>query len=137
MSIRTISEIHFEKLCAKRGVMCERIPESTTKRARTADYRVSFDSVTLIIEVKQLDSNDADKRLGEVWNTRQSPTFAPSNRVQGLLEDGYPQVKRSSEGKWPTMIVVYNNSGERNWSWSSSGVREVRSQPRGYILAHS
>ena len=93
--------------------MCERIPESTTK---TADYRVSIGSITLIAEVKQLDPNDEDKRLGKVWGTPQSPgAVAPSDRVQGLLNDGYSQVKRSSEGKWPTMIVVYNNSGDWNW----------------------
>jgi len=113
VSNRTISEIHFEKLCANRGVVCEHIPESTTK---SADYRVSLGSTTLITEVKQLDPNDENKKFGEVWGTPQSPgAVAPSDRVQGLLDDGYSQIKRSSEGKWPTMIVVYNNSGEWNW----------------------
>lgn len=113
MSNRTISEIHFEKLCAKKNVVCERIPVST---AKSADYRVSFGSVTLVIEVKQLDLSAEDKRLGEVYGTQESDcAVAPSDRVQGLLNDGYAQVKRSSEGKWPTMIVVYNNSGDWNW----------------------
>ncbi len=113
MSNRTISEMHFEKLCATRNVACERIPEST---AKSADYRVSFDSVTLVIEIKQLDPSAEDKRLGKVWGTPESPgAVAPSDRVQGLLSDGYYQVKCSSEGKWPTMIVVYNNSGDWNW----------------------
>ncbi|MBZ0189318.1 MAG: hypothetical protein K8F91_23945, partial [Candidatus Obscuribacterales bacterium] len=100
MSNRTISEVHFEKLCASRGVDCERIPRSA---AKTADYRVSLDSTTIIAEVKQLDSNDEDRKLAEVWGTPQSPgAVAPSGRVQGLLDDGYSQIKRSSEGKWPT-----------------------------------
>jgi hypothetical protein len=109
----TKSELHFEKLCANKDIVCKRIPEATTK---SADYRVSLCSTTLITEVKQLDPNDEDKKLGEVWGTPQSPgAIAPSDRVQGLLQDGYRQVKQSSEGKWPTMIVVYNNSGEWNW----------------------
>ena len=113
MSIRTISEVNFENLCTQRGVLCERIQESETK---SADYRLSLGSTTLIAEIKQLDPNNEDKRLGEVWGSPQSPgAVAPSDRVQGLLDDGYQQVKRSSEGKWPTMIVVYNNSGEWNW----------------------
>lgn len=113
MSNRTVSEDYFETLCANRGVVCERIPESVTK---TADYRVSLGSTMLITEVKQLDPNDEDKKLGEVWGTLQSPgVVAPSDRIQGLLDDGYCQVKRSSEGKLPTMIVVYNNSGAWNW----------------------
>lgn len=113
MSKRTTSELDFEKLCANKDIVCVRIPETTTK---SADYQVSLCSTTLITEVKQLDPNDEDKKLGEVWGTPQSPgAIAPSDRVQRLLEDGYSQVKLSSEGKWPTMIVVYNNSGEWNW----------------------
>lgn len=70
VSNRTVSEIQFEKLCANRGVVCERIPESITK---SADYRVSLGSTTLITEVKQLDSNDKDEKLGEVWALRNLP----------------------------------------------------------------
>lgn len=113
MSRRTISEELFEKLCAVRGAGCARIPETTEK---TADYRVSLRSLTLITEVKQLDPSDKDKKLAEVWGTEEYPgSVAPSNRVQALLEEGYPQIKRSSERRWPTMIVVYNNSGDWNW----------------------
>jgi len=108
----TTSEQLFEKLCSTRRVGCTRIPRTTEK---TADYRVCLGSVTLVTEVKQLDPSDDDKKLSEVWGTPQSFTVAPSGRVQSLLEEGYPQIKRSSEGKWPTMIVVYNNSGRWNW----------------------
>lgn len=70
----------------------------------------------MITEVKQLNPSDEDKKLAEVWGTPQSPgALAPSDRIQGLLKEAYPQVKRSSEGNWPTMIVVYNNSGDWNW----------------------
>jgi hypothetical protein len=109
---RTISEDLFDKLCSTRRVRCARIPRTTEK---TADYRVSLGSLTLVTEVKQLDPSDEDKKLADVWGTTQSFMVAPSDRVQSLLEEGYPQVKRSSEGKWPTMIVVYNNSGRWNW----------------------
>lgn len=113
MSILTISEALFEQLCSQRGVGCTRIPVGTLK---TADYRVSFGSATLIAEVKQLGPNDDDENLAPMWGTTNSPgAVAPSDRVQGLLADAYPQIKRSCEGKWPTMIVVYNNSGPWNW----------------------
>lgn len=113
MSTRTISEELFEQLCSARGIGCAQIPVSTEK---TADYRVSSGSLVLITEVKQLDSNQEDKKQAQVWGNPESPgALAPSDRVQGLLEEGYPQVKRSSEAKWPTMIVVYNNSGDWNW----------------------
>ena len=77
---------------------------------------MSLSQLTLITEVKQLCPNGEDNKLSEVWGSPGSPgAEAPSNRVQGLLGKGYPQVKRSSEGKWLTMIVVYNNSGPWNW----------------------
>lgn len=116
MSTPTVSEVLFEKLCATQGFNCSRIPENSTKNAKTADYNVSLDSLTLITEIKQLNPNDKDKKLAEVWGTPKSPgVVAPSNRIQGLLEEGYPQIKRSSAGTYPTMIVVYNNSGRWNW----------------------
>jgi hypothetical protein len=123
MSIPTVSETLFEQLCANRGVECERIPEGTNK---TADYRVCLESVNLVTEVKQLDPNDEDRKLEPVWGTASSPgAVAPSDRVQGLLGDGYPQIKRSCEGKHPGMIVVYNNSGSWNWIDSFTVVKAM------------
>lgn len=110
---RTISEVDFGRLCANRGVGSQRISKSV---ARIADYRVSLGSTTTIVEVKQLDPNDDDRELAEAWGTPRSPgAVAPSDRVQGLLDDGYSQIRRSSEGKWPTMIIVYDKSGAWNW----------------------
>ena len=109
----TISEELFERLCQQKRVECVRIPEGT---AKTADYRVMLPGVTLITEVKQLDPSPDEQHIAETWGTRQSPgAIAPSVRVQGLLEEGYSQIKRSAESKWPAMIVVYNNSGDWNW----------------------
>ena len=113
MSILTISERLFEQLCSQRDVGCTRIPEGPQK---TADYSVALGSLTLVTEVKQLEPNNQDKKLAKTWGTPSSPgAVAPSDRVQGLLDEGYPQVKRSCEAKWPSMIVVYNNSGRWNW----------------------
>lgn len=113
MSRRTVSEELFAKLCSIRGIGCARIPQSAKK---TADYEVSLGKIMLIVEVKQLDPNEEDKKLAAVWGTSDSPgAVAPSDRVQGLLKEAYPQIKGSSGGKRPTMIVVYNNSG--NWNW--------------------
>jgi len=113
MSAHTISEDLFEQLCARKGVAYARIP---TNSAKSADYRLTLGRVTLIAEVKQLDPRPEDLSMAKTWGTRQSAgANAPSNRVQGLLDDGYPQIKESAEGKWPAMIVVYNNSGVWNF----------------------
>jgi hypothetical protein len=111
--MRTISEQLFEQLCAQKGVHCERIPEGTTK---TADYRLRLGQVMLVTEIKQLDPSPDEQDIADTWGTRQcTGVVAPSDRVQGLLSDGYSQIKCSAEGQWPAMIVVYNNSGDWNW----------------------
>lgn len=120
MSIPTISEILFEKLCSDRHIECERIPEGAK---RTADYEVSLGPLKLIVEVKQLDPNEKDRKRQGTWGQIVSPgvspgVIAPSDRVQGLITDAYPQIKFSANSKKPTMIVVYNNSG--NWNWIDS-----------------
>jgi len=105
--------MYFEKLCASRGVGCERI--SVTKNAKSPDYRVFIRSMQLVTEVKELDPNDEDERLSKIWGTPQSPgAFSVTRRVRDKLAEGYRQVRRLSEGKLPTMIVVYNNAGEWN-----------------------
>ena len=95
-----------------RGVVCERIPETI---AKSPDYRVLIPPMELITEVKQLDPNNEDERLSKIWGTPQSPgAFSATRRVRDKLAEGYRQVNRLSEGKLPTMIVVYNNAGEWN-----------------------
>lgn len=132
MSVRTISEQLFERLCAEKGVDFVRIPECVTK---TADYRLRLGKVTLITEVKQLDPSQDDQHIAETWGTEQCPgTVAPSNRFQRLLNDGYPQIKRSAEGQWPAMIVVYNNSGEWN-RIDSFTVSKAMFGSFGFVLA--
>ena len=112
MSNRTISELYFEKLCANRGIACERICKTN---AKSPDYRVLIHSKVLITEVKQLDPNDRDKEHSKTWGTPQSPgAFSVPKRVRYQLAKGYPQVKRLSEEKFPTMIVVYSHAGEWN-----------------------
>ncbi len=113
MSIQTVSEQLFERLCSAQGVKCVRISEG---RDKSADYEVSLGSTTLIVEVKQLDPSAADKELESLWGQKNSPgAIAPSIRVQHLLADAYPQIKTSSCGLKPTMVVIYNNSGAWNW----------------------
>jgi len=108
----TISEMYFEKLCVNRGVVCERISKTNEK---IPDYRVLIPPMVLITEIKQLDPNAEDERLSKIWGTPQSPGgHDATSRVRDKLAEGYRQVKRLSEDKLPTMIVVYNNAGEWN-----------------------
>ena len=112
MSNRTISEKYFEQLCINKGVVSERIRETN---AKSPDYRVLISPMELITEVKQLDPRVEDERHRKLWGTPQSPGgYDATRRVRDKLTHGYPQVKRLSEGRFPTLIVVYNNAGEWN-----------------------
>jgi hypothetical protein len=69
----------------------------------------------LITEVKQLDPNKKDEKHRKTWGTPQSPgAFSVPKRVRDKLAEGYRQVRQLSEGRLPTMIVIYNNAGEWN-----------------------
>ena len=113
MSIQTISENLFEQLCAQKNIVCTRIPTTTTK---SAVDQLEIGQLTLITEVKQLDPSPKEHHIAKTWGTAQcSGVVAPSDRVQGLLEEGYPQIKQSAKGKLSAMIVVYNNSEDWNY----------------------
>lgn len=113
MSEPTVSEEIFEKLCSSQGISFMRIAEED--EIKTADYKVYLGLDELIVEVKQLDPNIQDKELTELWGKKDSSgARAPVKRVRGLLDDGYHQIKNSAGGKQPTMMVIYNNSGEWN-----------------------
>jgi hypothetical protein len=95
-----------------KGVVCERVAETIEKNP---NYRVLIPPMELITEVKQLDPNNEHERLSKIWGTPQSPGgHDATRRVRDKLAEGYHQVKRLSGGKFPTMIVVYNNAGEWN-----------------------
>jgi len=113
MAELTKSEQMFEKLCAARRIPFRRIPTSTLK---SADYRLRLGGRTIVVEIKQLDPNADDQCLAKAWGTSNCPlASAPANRVQGLLKDGYKQIKNSAAGKAPAIIVVHNNAGDWNW----------------------
>jgi hypothetical protein len=132
MSEQTISEDLFEQLCAQKRIACTRIPPGA---AKTADYRLTLGRLTLIAEVKQLDPSPEEQHIAATWGTPQCPgALAPSDRVQGLLEEGYSQIKRSAEGKWPAMIVVYNNSGDWNYI-DSFTISKAMFGTFGFVLA--
>ena len=114
---KTVSEQLFESLCAKRNVGCVPIPREGDRKKRTADYSLSLGSMTIIAEVKQLDPNEHDKLIRKRLDVsgESGSVVSPSNRVRTLIVNGYKQVKNSSQGTLPTMIVLYNNSGWSNW----------------------
>jgi len=105
----TTSEALFEELCAQRNIEFERIRRDDGK---TADYFAKFGEACVAVEIKQIDMNQVDKkRLAQLQNGEVVGSAAPAQRVKKAIESGYPQLKRSCNGKYPGIIVIYNNAG--------------------------
>ncbi|MGD8456369.1 MAG: hypothetical protein PVF83_08300 [Anaerolineales bacterium] len=110
---KTISEKLFEQFCNRQGIRFEPIPRKPGKH--TSDYRIWLnEKYQIIVEVKQMDWNKADKKLIE--NVRKGKEITSSFRTTGhkrigkIIKKAYSQLKNSSEGIYPAIIVVYDNT---------------------------
>jgi hypothetical protein len=106
----TRSQELFERLCLTRGIACRKILEGKTK---TPDYEVSVSSLCVLVEVKQLDENDEDRKINEaLLNDDETPGVeCPSNRVRQQIADAYVQLKAYNRTDLATGIVLFNNAG--------------------------
>lgn len=104
MSQKTQSESLFEKFCEDHGIRYSRIVPSNQL---THDYDIYLGSQKIVCEVKQIDLNEEERayRRGEV--ERLSPW--PGNRVRNRIKDAAPQIKARAKGKYPGLLVIYNN----------------------------
>jgi hypothetical protein len=110
---KTLSEQLFEQLCDIRSVRFEPIPQ--IKDFRTADYRIWLsDTDQVIAEVKQMDWNKDDLRLIEnISKGKEIPSgFRTTGhiRIRNIITNAHTQLKNSSEGLYPAIIVVYDNT---------------------------
>lgn len=113
MSGRTISEFIFEQHCARRGVEARRVSESTR---REPDYEVYLEGGSIMAEIKQMDPNGRD-RTRELQQNEEDDgmVVAPARRVRGMLDSGYPQLRRYAEQGYPGILVAFNNAGHVNY----------------------
>ena len=115
----TVSEQLFERLCQTRAITYKRIPEGRTK---TPDYQLMIDSVNILVEVKQLDENDGDRRINEALCRRDDTpgVECPSNRVRLHIVAAYRQLKAYHRAGLATGIVLHNNAGPLTYidSWT-------------------
>ncbi len=59
----TLAERPFEKACLSKDIRLKRLPVSKLPGHRRPDYRVELpDCKAAIVEVKEIDQNDEDKR---------------------------------------------------------------------------
>ena len=105
---RTTSEEVFERFCAQRGIGCRRIPEADT---RTPDYELDCDTVTLVVEVKEVTPNEEEReseRLALERGVGKVVSHTPGDRVRRKIKSCSGQIKARSRGILPSMLVVFD-----------------------------
>ncbi len=120
MCLRTQSEALFEDYCARNGVRFERVPTGTSK---TNDYDLFIGTTRIVCEVKQIDPNKED-RAWERDGTRRSPW--PRNRVRNKIKAAVRQIRARGDGRFPSLLIIYNNVPGRPALVSGAVVLDAR-----------
>jgi len=108
MSDKTVSELLFEQFCNENLILYSRIEHQDYQ---TPDYDTYFAEQLVIVEVKQVDSNDNDEKYREQGRQRGIVVYRPKSdrRVRNKIDSAKKQLKLRSQGKHPAMLVLYDN----------------------------
>lgn len=104
MSQKTRSETLFEMFCKDHGISYDRIEPSTQP---THDYDIYLGSQKIVCEVKQIDLNEEERAYKNGKIKHLSPW--PGNRVRNRIKDAALQIRARAKGKYPGLLVIYNN----------------------------
>src|SRR5687767_13378930 len=116
MSLPTISEKLFEAHCETRLVRFRRIPPSTEQGVRKPDYELLLCPGSIIVDVKQIDANENDLAPELLARCQEEGMgLAPVERVRGMIESCYGQLRPYSKQGFPCMLVTYNYAGLVNY----------------------
>jgi len=101
----------FEAFCASNSILIYPIKQSSIPGKKTSDYEIYISGYRVVVEVKQLDPNPEDKKFISGFQKTGSATITlePGHRVRKAIDEAMPQLKTSSCGSVPTLIVLYNN----------------------------
>ena len=105
---KTESEILFERFCANKGIGFEKVLEG---KKPTPDYDIFLEHKKVIAEVKQIDPNKDDLRAEKELRDNQFTLIGcvPGKRVRNKIGSAGPQIRSRTEGKHPSIIILYNN----------------------------
>jgi len=109
---KTLSEYLFERFCKERGVPYARIPEGSQ---RTPDYELFPESRPVVVEVKEIKPNKEEMESERImaergWGNVLGHT--PGDRVRSKIAASSAQIKARTQGKHPSLLVVFDERGE-------------------------
>lgn len=107
----TISEAAFEAFCTDASIPFVRIPRKQNER--TADYLVNSGAQQFVVELKQFDPNEEEQAA--IAARAEGKVVAqggePGSRIRLAIQNAAPQLRLSSAGRLPAVLVVYNCTG--------------------------
>src|SRR6266540_4589012 len=112
MESKTISEQLFERFCRDNGILFKRLDVSNESGIKSPDYEIFTPSGAMIVEVKQLDPNEDDKRF---YNQLLSKGITdirgkePGTRIRGKINHAIPQLKVAAKAGKPAIIALCSN----------------------------
>ncbi len=109
MSHKTKSEKLFEAFCNSNQITWEQIVASSTQQS--PDYKIRLSGQDIIVEIKQFDPNEEEKETIRKQQQGESLAFGitPGDRIRKAIRKSVKQLKRLSNEKTPTLLVVYDN----------------------------
>ena len=101
----------FERLCELKGIRAA--PIRRAAKTPTPDYRVWVCPKCYIVELKQLDPNDEDKRQRRELRTTGRTAWrnlTPGDRVGKKIKKARPQLTVWAKRRVPTLLVLFDNT---------------------------
>ena len=117
MNVRTESELLFELFCKRHGLHANPVPTSSRP---TPDYELSFGEFTVIVEIKQIESDEGLDPTGVSSRT-------VGAHVRRKIEEARKQVQAASSDSFPTLLLIYNKVDEQFQSFGT--------EPHDFICA--
>jgi hypothetical protein len=110
----TESEQLFRGWCRTNSLPTVRLPASTTPGRRRADFVVWRAPFRIFAaEIKQFDRNPEERRIIQDREAGKMVAHGgqPGHRVRSAIDAGSGQLRATTRGWWPGVLVVYDNTG--------------------------
>lgn len=118
--METVSEQLFRVFCRNAGWFAWRVRTQDTKALRRPDFVVWRRFRRLAVEVKQVDPNPADDEQAGILDAGGMASFGgePGARLRDHIKDASAQLKSLTRGRWPGVVVLYDNTALRAYTGS-------------------
>lgn len=105
----TISESTFEKICETHGIAYRKL--ATRENRRTPDYLILPSGEKVVVEIKQIEPNDEDRKIQQKAKKGETTGWWSDNdtRIRRKIKQGAKQLKAVAKGRCPAVLMLYDN----------------------------